>query len=72
MCTSRDKLDAMRSQAVDVIRKVKVRWRSVTGRIRQHQCFEVRQVTKARDIGLIALLCLLLAWPDIALGNDVR
>ena len=72
MCTSRDRLDTMGSQAIDVVRKLKARWKSVTSRIRQHQCVAVRQVTKARDIGLLALLRWLLAWPDVTMGNDLR
>ena len=38
----------------------------VTQRLRQFQTIETRRVTRDRGMALLGLLCILLAWPDVA------
>eukprot|EP00439_Symbiodinium_sp_Y106_P002518 s4306_g1.t1 len=56
-----------RQHAVGAVRELKRRWAAVDSRLRRHQAPALRRVTAARDIGLIALLVVLFAWPDTAL-----
>ena len=68
-CTAenRTNLRALRQHAVGAVRELKRRWAAVDSRLRRHQAPALRRVTAARDIGLIALLVVLFAWPDTAL-----
>jgi hypothetical protein len=45
---------------------LKHRLRSVTAQTRRMQPNSVRQVTQTRDVGMIAVLIILLHWPDIS------
>ena len=66
MCTRRGDLRNHRNGVLASIRELKHRWRTVTDNIRRNQHEAVRQVTHTRDVGLVALLMLLLHWPDIS------
>ena len=46
------------------LRELKRRWEGVTLHLRSFQEPAVRQVTKHRDVGFIALLMLLTSWAD--------
>ena len=64
---NRTNLRALRQHAVGAVRELKRRWATVDSRLRRRQAPALRRVTAARDIGLIALLVVLFAWPDTAL-----
>ena len=67
---NRTNLRTLRQHAVGAVKELKRRWASVDARLRRHQAPALRRVTAARaarDIGLIALLAVLFAWPDAAL-----
>ena len=64
---NRTNLRALRQHAVGAVKELKRRWAVVDSRLRRHQAPALRRVTAARDIGLIALLVVLFAWPDAAL-----
>ena len=51
----RTSLRAWRQQAVGALRELKRRWEGVTLHLRSFQEPAVRQVTRQRDIGFIAL-----------------
>ena len=53
-----------RQQAVGALRELKRRWEGVTLHLRSFQETAVQQVTKHRDVGLIALLMVLTSWAD--------
>jgi len=71
MCTCRDELSEIRQEAITAMKMLKYRWRSVTSRLRKMQGLELRGVTAKRDIGLITLLIVLLAWPDKSFGRNL-
>ena len=62
---SQTDLPAMRKSAIGVLRELKRRWAPVTKRLRARQTEAIRRVTMARDIGLIGLLIVVMAWADI-------
>ena len=53
-----------RQQAVGALRELKRRWEGVTLHLRSFQETAVQQVTKHRDVGLLALLMVLTSWAD--------
>ena len=60
----RKSLRSWRRHAVRALRELKRRWEGVTLHLRSFQEPAVRQVTKHRDVGFIALLMLLTSWAD--------
>ena len=65
MVSERSTIGQSRRKVIKAIAKLQHQWRSVTSFLRRKQKATVRQVTRDRDIGLIALLAVLIAWPDI-------
>ena len=55
---------------VRAIRELKRRWAAVDSCLRARQPAPIRRVTRQRDIGLFALLCLLASWGDPTLPQD--
>jgi len=66
-------LERQRRDAIGVLQELKQRWASVTHRLRQNQDPRLATVAAKRDLGLLGLLVLLLAWPDTTfpLGSQV-
>ena len=60
----RASLRAWRQRAVGALRELKRRWEGVTLNLYSFQEPAVRQVTRQRDIGFIALLMILTSWAD--------
>ena len=71
MCGSRDCLSHIRQEAVKDVWQLKHRWSPVTKHIRKKQSQGVGRVTRARDIGLLALLVILLIWPDATFARSL-
>jgi hypothetical protein len=71
MTGDKDELRQLRDMALKAVKQLKHRWRPVTARLKQHQQEGVRQVTKARDIGLLTLLSILVLWPDHTFGEHL-
>ncbi|CAE7730172.1 unnamed protein product [Symbiodinium sp. CCMP2592] len=59
-----------RQASLGAIRELKRRWAGVDSRLRASQQAPLRRVTRKRDIGLLALLCLLVSWGDPTLPHD--
>ena len=68
VASRRSTIKDQRQRAVEAVRKLKRKWRSVTGFLRRKQVEATWKVTRERDIGLIPLLALLLVWPDVHFG----
>ena len=60
----RTPLQAWRQRAVGALRELKRRWEGVTLHLHSFQEPAVRQVTRQRDIGFIALLMIFTSWAD--------
>eukprot|EP00438_Fugacium_kawagutii_P003624 Skav224194 [mRNA] locus=scaffold939:277414:285540:+ [translate_table: standard] len=60
-------LRAWRQRAIGAMRELKRRWQGVTLHLRHFQEPALQQVTRHRDIGLIALLMVLTSWSDTGL-----
>ena len=71
MVGSRVELKKLRDEAIKAFRLLKCRWLSVTARLRKAQSKGIRQVTMARDIGLLTLLSIILLWPDYTFGEHL-
>ena len=67
ICAPAAALAAARLEHLAALEELRDRWRPVTARIRAAQCPTVAAVTKDRDLGLLALAVVLLAWPDTTL-----
>ena len=57
-------LYALRRRAIGAIKELKQRWSPVTAQLRRLQTPAIRRVTASRDLGLTALLIMLLSWAD--------
>ena len=66
-----EKLLEAREDAVKDISELKQARAPVTEYMRTRQAPHIRVVTAARDIGLISLLVLLMAWPDKNFAKDL-
>ena len=51
------------------MRELSRRWQCVGARLRAFQPEGVRQATAQRDVGLLGLLVVLLAWPDVTMPS---
>jgi len=71
MVGSRFELHHLRDEAITAVKLLKHRWRPVTSRLRKIQQEGIRQVTMARDIGLLTLLSILMLWPDYTFGEHL-
>ena len=58
-------LRALRDSGIKALKQLKRRWISVGEHLRTFQTAAIRQVTIARDLGLTALLIVVLSWPDV-------
>ena len=67
--SKRGRLRDMRRAAVGAMRELSRRWQCVGGRLRAFQPEGVRQATAQRDVGLLGLLVVLLAWPDVTMPS---
>ena len=61
----RGSLRQYRQKAVGMLSELASRWRGVTTHLRGIQPQSVAAVTASRDIGLVALLMVVLQWPDV-------
>lgn len=61
----RGSLRQHRQKAVGMLSELASRWRGVTTHLRGIQPQSVAAVTASRDVGLVALLMVLLQWPDV-------
>ncbi|CAE7361503.1 unnamed protein product [Symbiodinium sp. CCMP2592] len=68
--SKRGSLREWRRASLGAIRELKRRWAGVDSRLRASQQAPLRRVTRKRDIGLLALLCLLVSWGDPTLPHD--
>ena len=66
MAARRGDLRQMRRGAVGAVKELKQRWKRVDDQLRQFQAPALQAVTAQRDIGLLGLLVILLAWPDVS------
>ena len=66
----RGRLRQRRRASMGAIRELHRRWRGVDSCLRSRQEAPLRQVTRQRDIGLLALLCMLVSWGDPTLPSD--
>ena len=57
----------LRQGAVRALRELKSRWARVSTRLRHLQPDAIRVATQQRDLGLLALLVVLLSWGDVAM-----
>ena len=71
MVGSRSELWQLRNEALKAVKLLKHRWIPVTARLRKIQQEGTRQVTKARDIGLLTLLSIVMLWPDYTFGEHL-
>ena len=71
MVSKRKTITGKRIAAVEAVRQLKHRWRSVTNFLRRKQRPTIRGVTKDRDIGLIPLLAVLMFWPDVRFATHL-
>jgi hypothetical protein len=71
MASNRDELKGLRDDAINAIKLLKHKWRSVTARLRKEQQHGIRQVTIERDIGLLTLLSIVMLWPDFTFGEHL-
>ena len=71
MVTSNATLNAFRKETLAVIAELKHRWQGVTAHIRKSQPEGINKVTIKRDIGLVAILIIILGWPDLAYANQL-
>jgi len=71
MVDSGNKIRQFRDEAIKAVRLLKHRWRSVTAKLREIQQEGIRQVTIARDIGLLTLLSIVMLWPDHTFGEHL-
>ena len=71
MVSARSTISGSRRKVVKAVAKLQYRWQSVTGFFRKQQSTTTRQVTRERDIGLIPLLALLIAWPDVQFSYNL-
>lgn len=55
-------LYALRKRAIGAIKELEQRWGPVTAQLRRLQTPAIRRVTATRDLGLTALLIMLLSW----------
>ena len=60
----RGSLRRHRQRAVGVLSELASRWSRVTAHLRSFQQPPIAAVTASRDVGLVALLMVLLQWPD--------
>ena len=60
-----------RRHSMGAIKELKRRWAGVDSCLREKQKAPLRKVTRHRDIGLLALLCLLVSWGDTSLPVDL-
>ena len=60
----RGSLRRYRQRAVGVLSELASRWSRVTAHLRSFQQPPIAAVTASRDVGLVALLMVLLQWPD--------
>ncbi|CAE7248146.1 unnamed protein product, partial [Symbiodinium sp. CCMP2456] len=61
----RGSLRAIRQQTVGALKELKRRWESVGERLRTLQPKALREATRYRDLGLTALLIILISWGDV-------
>eukprot|EP00434_Breviolum_minutum_P039089 symbB.v1.2.034695.t1/scaffold4526.1/size39880/1 len=61
----RGSLRQYRQKAVGMLSELASRWRGVTTHLRDIQPPSVAAVTASRDVGLVALLMVVLQWPDV-------
>ena len=71
MVGSRSELGQLRNDALKAVRLLKHRWKPVTAKLRKMQQEGIRQVTAARDIGLLTLLSIVFQWPDYTFGEHL-
>ena len=71
MVDNRGELGRLRDGALLAVKLLKHRWGPVTARLGKIQQEGIRQVTMARDIGLLTLLSILLLWPDCTCGEHL-
>ena len=71
MVVSRGELGRIREDVIKAVKLLKHRWIPVTARLRQVQQEGIRQVTMARDIGLLTLLSIVMLWPDYTFGEHL-
>ena len=71
MVVSRGELGRIREDVIKAVKLLKHRWIPVTARLRQVQQEGIRQVTRARDIGLLTLLSIVMLWPDYTFGEHL-
>lgn len=62
--TARGHLRQWRRRAMGALKELQQRWKPVTAILRTHQETSIRTVTQERDLGLTALLILLISWTD--------
>ena len=63
-CHSEALSEGWRTRALGMLRELKQRWTSVTAQLKLCQTEAMRGVTATRDVGLTALLIILLPWGD--------
>ena len=63
--------ERLRDEAIKAVKLPKHRRIPVTAKLRKVQQEGTRQVTKARDIGLLTLLSIVMLWPDYTLGEQL-
>ena len=66
MAARRGDLRQLRRGAIGAVKELKQRWKRVNDQLRQFQAPALQAVTAQRDIGLLGLLVILLAWPDVS------
>ena len=71
MVGSKSELGQLRNEALRPMRLLKHRWKPVTAKLRKVQQEGIRQVTMARDIGLLTLLSIVMLWPDCTFGEHL-
>ena len=71
MVGRRVELKKLRDEAIKAVRLLKCRWLSITARMRKAQSEGIRQVTMARDIGLLTLLSIILICPDYTFSEHL-
>ena len=62
---------ALRTTAVDIFQELGRRWEPVSEHMRQAQPPGLRQVTKARHLGLLTLMVALMRWPDTLFPHNL-
>ena len=67
----RGRLEAARMRNLGVLKELSRRWQVVTKHLRQFQPSGVARVTNTRHIALVALLLLIVSWPDHMFAVDL-